>query len=143
MSSPTVAPPAGGWYPVSALAADLAAAREERGRWLMAVSEGMLDVGDLLAAAERSAPLRRLTVSQVFAALPGWDRARRLRAMVVLRRCAAVADDVRARDLTVGWVLDTRVRGPRRIVALAHAMLMSTGGAPPPPHDRFPFPPTD
>lgn len=135
-----VVAPRGGWYPIASLAADLAAARELRGRWLVAVSQGMLGVGELLGEAEGSAPLRRITLAQLFAALPGWDRGRAVRAMVVLRRCAKVPADNPNRDLTVGWVLDDRSRGPGRVVALANALLMSSGGPPPPPHDRFPFP---
>ncbi len=124
-------------HPVALLGQARAAARRARAEWLLALEATVLGVDELVAAAGASprSPLRRITLFQVLASLPGATPSRARDDLAAFRRLAGVARAVPNRDLTVGWVVDGRSR-PDRITALVDTLGSSDRRS---PTERFPW----
>jgi len=126
------------FVPLRSLREGQRAALRLRAEWLEALHEGLVTPVDLFrhAATADGRPLLALTLRQVLVHAGGLSgktiniRLTRLRA-----RCGA--DCISYRQLTVGWLLDTRCRGRR--LACWFSLQPAIGRQP--PWDGFPFTP--
>lgn len=105
-------------------------AGKTRARWLLAVHDGTVTAGDLIAAAaqDQRSPLRKITVRTLAEHMLG---VRRQGDRVAERLRAATGSGVR---LDVRWLLDPRADG--RVRAFADALLY---GHLPTPSERWPW----
>lgn len=118
-------------YPADRLWESSVGARKQRGRWLLAISQGMLGPSELFEAAldpEAGRALRLIPLAALFGSLPGWNHRRVERAMKVLRHSSGVSERVPDSGLDVMWVLDERSPGARRLVAVAEALVVAPPG---------------
>ncbi|WP_277209219.1 hypothetical protein [Isoptericola croceus] len=92
----------------------LAAARRHRAEYLMSITEGLLEVGDLIKAASApdGHPLLVLRLHQVLLAQPGWGTTTTDRTLARLAGALGAELPPRGR-LTVAWLLDPRSDGSR------------------------------
>lgn len=127
--------------PVAKLNQAVAAARQARADWLLALEARVLGVDELVATAgsDPRSPLRRIKLFQVLASLPGSTPSRARGVMAAFRRIAGVPRALPDRELTVGWLVDGR-SNPRRMTALVDALNASDRQ---PPSERFPWSPID
>lgn len=106
--------------PLAQANAAKANARKMRGEWLVLINQGVFSPHDLFqeAATHAGRPLRRLTLRQVLSAQADCSDERALR--LVKKICSTLRLDPAPppRDLTVGWLLDTRTGGTRILAYL-------------------------
>lgn len=93
-----------------------------RADWLIGLHNGHLELDDLLtfACTDEGRPLRRLRVAQVLASQPEWTMGKAAAAVERIRRTAPYRG--KAKDVTVGWLIDGRSDG-RRIAALSESLV--------------------
>lgn len=110
------------------------AANRYRSEWLLSLNDEMVTPADLLAEAGTAAgrPLLKISLSQVLLSQPGWGRKR---CDFILKHVLSIAGvSIDQKNLTVGWLLDSRAGG-RRYQAWLDAMESKEG----PPWAGFPY----
>jgi hypothetical protein len=127
--------------PIPELNSALAASRRVRAEWLLAMEAGVLGVAELVshATTEEGAPLRAIHLAEILRTQPGWGRRRTRVAMETLRRRLGVPGTTPDYRLTVGWLVDRRSSGWRRI-ALCDQLTNDPRSA---PSAGFPYTPVD
>lgn len=112
----------------------LSAARRTRAEYLIALTEGLIDISDLLAFAvtEDGAPLRRISLRQLLLSQPGWGERRTARVLSALSDRLGTAE--RPKDMTIAWLIDPRSGGRRYLAWLDVRQAKSSA-----PWPGFPF----
>lgn len=95
-------------------------AQKGRAEWLVSLDAGLLTSKDLFeeASAARGKHLLRIPLRQVLLSTKGIGEARATKVLDRIRRLLGVSTP--ARDMTVGWLLDSRAGG-RRFMAWVDA----------------------
>lgn len=114
----------------------LSAARLMRAEYLVALTEGVITMQDIIEASlnEIGKPLRRISLRQLLLSQPGWGQRRASRFLRAVAERLEVACD--PREMTIAWLTDPRAGG-RRYLAWLDVTQPKNGS----PWAGFPFTP--
>lgn len=114
--------------------AALNTARRQRAEYLVAITDGLVTVLDVIeaAAADSGRALRRISLRQLLLSQPGWGERRTNRILSALAARMGANDD--PKDMTIAWLIDPR-SGGRRFLAWLDVLGVISGE----PRKAFPY----